>query len=298
LAPGDFPIVIQGPSGTGKEIVANSIHNNSKRKKNPMVTINCAAIPKDLEEAQFFGHTRGAFTGAYSARNGIMAAADNTTLFLDEVSELSLGVQAKLLRVLENGEFLRIGETTSRKVDIRLITATNRNIKEMVEKGSFRDDLFFRLGFLINTKPLNEHREDIPLIAKHFININNTNDPRCPKQITAEALSYLVDYNWRGNVRELKQALNLLCHIAMGKKRINISDVQSILNHKECKINGYELYSTEKIKILREFEIDYFTRLLKKYCGNMTQAAKASGMHRPNLIKKLKNLDISPSDFK
>lgn len=298
LASGDFPIIIQGPSGTGKEIVANSIHNCSDRKKNPMVTINCAAIPKDLEESEFFGHTRGAFTGAYHARNGIMAAADNTTLFLDEVSELSQGVQAKLLRVLENGEFLRIGDTAVRKVNIRLITATNRNIKEMVEKGLFRDDLFFRLGLVIKTKPLNEHREDIPLIIKHFIHLNMDNNPRCPKQITSEALGYLVDYNWHGNVRELKQAVSLLCHIAMGKKRINILDVKSIFDQKDISSNGYEFYSTEKLKILREFEIDYFTKLLKKYSGNMTQAAKSSGMHRPNLIKKLKNLSISSNKFK
>lgn len=298
LARGEFPVLIQGPSGTGKEIVANAVHSCSSRKKNPIVTINCPAIPKDLEESEFFGHTRGAFTGAYSDRNGIIAAADNSTLFLDEVAELSLRVQAKLLRVLENGEYLRIGETAPRKVNIRLITATNRNLKEMTEQGAFREDLYFRLGIMVNTKPLMEHKEDIPVLVKHFVNMNFQSGSRYPNQITSDAMAYLVGNRWQGNVRELKQTVNHLCNTAIGKKRINIIDVNSIFGKKVVEICDKEFYSSEKSKVIKEFEIDYFTKLLKKYSGNISQAAKAAGMHRPNLIKKLKSLGISPGDFR
>lgn len=294
----NLPVLIQGPSGTGKEIIANAIHNCSSRKNNEIVTINCPAIPEHLEEAEFFGYVKGAFTGAYRDRNGIIAAADNSTLFLDEIGELSVGVQAKLLRVLENGEFLRIGETSPKKVDIRLITATNKNLKEMVKQGTFREDLYFRLGIIITTRPLSEHREDIPVIVKHFISKNNQRDSRCPNLITSEAMTYLVKNQWQGNIRELKQVINLLCHMGAGKKRINITDIKSVLEQKVSDIHSYEPYASEKSKVLKEFETEYFTKLLKKYSGNISRASKASAMHRPNLIKKLKTLGISPSDFR
>ena len=159
LAMGEFPVLIQGPSGSGKEIIANAIHNCSSRENNPIVTINCAAIPKHLEESEFFGHAKGAFTGAYRDKSGIITAADKSTLFLDEVGELSIGIQAKLLRVLENGEFLRIGETKPGKVDIRLITATNKNLKTLAKQGDFREDLYYRLNVVaINLPPLKERK--------------------------------------------------------------------------------------------------------------------------------------------
>ncbi len=298
LARGEFPVLIQGPSGTGKEIVANAIHDCSSRKDYPIVTINCAAIPKHLEESEFFGHAKGAFTGAHRDKSGIITAADKSTLFLDEVGELSFGVQAKLLRVLENGEFLRIGKTKPRIVDIRLITATNKNLKEMVEQGSFREDLYFRLGIIITTKTLSEHKEDIPVIVKHFINKNCERDPRCPARITSEAMTCLVENHWQGNIRELKQIVNLLCHTGAGKKRISITDIQSALEQKVSDIHDDESYSLKKSKVLKEFETEYFTKLLQRYSGNISKAAKASDMHRPNLIKKLKGLGIDPEDFR
>ncbi len=298
IAKGEFPVLIQGPSGTGKEIIANGIHKCSTRKSNPIVTINCAAIPKDLEESEFFGHTKGAFTGAHRDKNGIITAADNSTLFLDEVGELSLAVQAKLLRVLENGEFLRIGETEPRKVDIRIITATNQNLKEMVAQGMFREDLFFRLGIILGTRPLGEHKEDIPPIVRYLIERNVQKDNRYPNQITSEAMAYLVDQQWQGNIRELKQTISLLCHTAIGKKRINISDILAFFEKGERLINVEASYSDEKEKLLKDFEIEYFTKLLKKYSGNISQAAKACGMHRPNLIKKLKSVGVSVDEFR
>ena len=298
LARGEFPVLIQGPSGSGKEIVANAIHNCSSRKDKPIVTINCAAIPTHLEESEFFGHAKGAFTGALRDKYGIIATADKSTLFLDEVGELSLGVQAKLLRVLENGEFMRIGETKPRKVNIRLITATNKNLREMVDEGTFREDLYFRLGIILTTKPLFEHKEDIPVIVKHFINKNRQRDPRCPNQITSEAMTYLVENHWQGNIRELKQVVNFLCHTGAGNKRISIADIRSVLEQKASDVHDFESYSLEKSKVLKEFETEYFTKLLQKYSGNISKAAKASDMHRPNLIKKLKSLGIDPGDFR
>lgn len=298
LAMGSFPVLIQGPTGTGKDIIANAIHACSSRRKNHIVTINCAAIPDHLEEAEFFGYKKGAFTGAYTDRNGIIAAADKSTLFLDEIGDLSPSVQAKLLRVLENKEFMRIGETVSHRVDIRIVTATNKNLKEMVEKGTFREDLYFRLGIIVTTKPLLDHSEDIPVLIKSFINKIRGDDCRCPGHITAEAMTTLVDHTWSGNIRELKQKISLLCHVAAGKKRINIEDVDAVFEKRTNGICCNDSYMDEKSKILHEFEIDFFTKLLKKYSGNISHASKASGMHRPNLIKKLKGLEIIADEFR
>jgi transcriptional regulator with PAS, ATPase and Fis domain len=263
-----------------------------------MVTINCAAIPKDLEESEFFGHIKGAFTGAIRDKNGIIFAADKSTLFLDEVAELSAGVQAKLLRVLENGEFLRIGETTPRTVDIRIIAATNRSLTQMVDAGAFRQDLYFRLGMTIRTVPLAEHPEDIPEIIRDLVTEIHARDARYPDRLTSEAMACLVKREWQGNVRELKQAIQVLCQTAVGKHRVNATDIEAVLDGTCASSDGEAWYSDEKSKVLQEFELDYFSRLLKKYSGNLSQAAKASGMHRPNLIKKLKCLGIEPDSYR
>jgi len=298
IARGEFAVFIQGPSGTGKEIIANAIHNLSRRKENPIVTINCAAIPRHLEESEFFGFRKGAFTGAYRDKNGIIATADNSTLFLDEIAELTLEVQAKLLRVLENGEFIRVGETRPEKANIRIIAATNKDIKAMISQKLFREDLYFRLGIIINTRPLCEHKEDIPSLVRHCMHINRQESLKCPAQITSDAMALLVEHEWPGNVRQLKQTINLLSHTAQGKKRINSDDVKSVFQKKPGDAYGEASYLEEKGKIVHEFEIDYFTRLLKKYSGNISHAARTSGMHRPNLIKKLQSLGISPEEFR
>lgn len=299
VARGDFPVLIQGPSGSGKEIIAHAIHSCSARGVNPIVTINCAAIPKDLEESEFFGHTKGAFTGAHRDNSGIIAVADNSTLFLDEIGELTLNVQAKMLRVIENGEFLRIGETTSRKVNIRVITATNRDLKEMIAEKAFREDLYFRLGIMLHTKPLCEHREDIPVLVRHLVSKSFTDNQHRPTQITAEAMAFLVDFPWPGNIRQLKQTVNMLCHSAAGKKRINLDDLRCIMEHKPQNSNDSSgSYLDEKTRMVQEFEFGYFSKLLKQYSGNISQAAKASGMYRPNLIKKLKSLGICADSYR
>jgi two-component system response regulator AtoC len=297
LSQGNFPVLIQGESGTGKEIIAQALHKCSNRKSLSLFTVNCAAIPYHLEESEFFGYTKGAFTGAHTMKHGIIASADNSSLFLDEIGELSLEIQAKLLRVLDTGEFMRIGESISRKVDIRIISATNRNLEEMVKLGTFRQDLFFRLkGAIINTQPLRDHKEDIPLLINHFISFL-VNDS-FPKQITSDAIAKLVNYTWPGNVRELKHAIEHLAAQCNGLKKVNAVAIDTVIDTDDSKKQFEMSYNDAKENIVQNFERDYFTTLLLKFRGNLNQASKSAGMHRPNLIKKIKALSINPDDYR
>ncbi|MFP4416965.1 MAG: sigma-54-dependent transcriptional regulator [Chitinispirillaceae bacterium] len=297
LGPGEFPVLISGPSGTGKELVANAIHRCGSRRARPMITINCAAIPRHLEEAEFFGYTRGAFTGAEIAKHGIIASAQSSTLFLDEVGELSLDMQAKLLRVLDTGEYRRIGENHTRKADIRIVSATNRNLEDMISDGTFRQDLYFRLkGAVMETVPLCKRKEDIPTLVKAFI-AENTGEEKV-LGITADAVSFLVNQQWEGNVRELKHAVTMLCHFAGGMRRINMSVIQEALDISENTSEEHMPYMKAKEELLRRFENEFFTRLVQRHNGNLNRAAKSTGMHRPNLIKKLRALNIDPDNFR
>jgi len=296
-ASGEFPVLIEGGSGTGKEVIAHAIHNNSSRKAERMIIVNCAAIPQHLEEAEFFGHVKGAFTGAMHAREGIIATADTSTLFLDEVGDLSLGIQAKLLRVLENKQFQRLGENAVRQVDIRIISATNRRLEAMIAQGQFRDDLYYRLkGDMIVTKPLGEHAEDIPSLVHHFV--ARESDTGAPATITAEAVEYLAGREWPGDIRELKHSVRLLCHAARGRKRINMATVEAVIKGKTARPEPDTSYKVEKSHVLGQFEKDYFARLLNKYEGNLNRASREAGMDRSNLIKKLKALGIRADEYR
>ncbi len=297
IGPAEFPVFICGPSGTGKELVAQAIHRCSRRAKHPMITINCAAIPKHLEEAEFFGYTRGAFTGAEIAKHGIIASAQDSTLFLDEVGELSLDMQAKLLRVLDTGEFRRIGENSTQTADVRIISATNRDIENMIKEGAFREDLYFRLkAAVVKTLPLAKRKEDIPSLVKAFIAENSHG--KKVFGITADAMSYLVEREWKGNVRELKHTLSMLCHFSRGSRRINMSVLKNVIDTDIENVEKTEPYMQAKEKAVKAFENDFFTRLVKRYEGNLNRAAKATGMYRPNLIKKLRALNIDPDHYR
>ncbi|MBD3420485.1 MAG: response regulator [Chitinivibrionales bacterium] len=292
MASGDFPVLILGESGTGKEIVAHAVHQQSMRNKTPMITINCAAIPRHLEESEFFGYVKGAFTGAHANKLGIIESANNSTIFLDEIGELSLEVQAKLLRVLDNGEYIRIGETTPRKVDIRILSATNRSLEAMVEQGTFRKDLYYRLNAAtIATLPLAEHREDIAPLTKYFLTCYNERRP-----VTAEALHMLSNKSWAGNVRELKNAVKLLCTTSNGYKRINAAAVKNALSIEDAVEEPDTGYSYREAK--SQFEFGFFTTLLKKHQGNISRVAREAGIHRPNLIRKLKEIGISTDCYR
>lgn len=290
VAAGDLPILIYGESGTGKELVARAVHGRSGRRDKQMITVNCAAIPAHLEESEFFGHVKGAFTGALVTKKGLVESADQSTLFLDEIGELSLAVQAKLLRVLDTGEYTRVGEVQPCKVDIRIVSATNRDLANMVENGTFRKDLYFRLcGATIITHPLREHLGDLPDLVRHFLIRMESR-----KEITREALDLLSRHSWPGNVRELQHTVKLLVASTHGRRRINTATVSSALGIEEKAEEPWLPYSQAK----SSFEKDYFVGALRRHRGNISRAARDVGMHRPSLLRKLRDLGISPDRFR
>lgn len=290
MAEGDFPVLISGPSGTGKEIIANAIHKRSNRSGERIVIINCAAIPHHLEESEFFGYAKGAFTDARTAKHGILECADKSTLFLDEIGELSLSVQAKLLRVLDTGEYIRIGEVHPKKVDIRIVSATNRNLEQMVEAGVFRADLYFRLkGAMITTESLEAHREDIAALCRHFIAMYDNN-----KHLTQGALERLQKHQWSGNIRELKNTIHYLVVRSGSHRRITTDMVNNTIGSDHVPPPDRQPFS----KVKEEFERGYFIALLRTYNGNISRVAREAGIHRPNLIRKLKELGIHPDLYR
>jgi DNA-binding NtrC family response regulator len=294
LAQTDVPILIQGPTGTGKEIVARAIHNASGRRNNVMIVINSSAIPEHLEESEFFGHAKGAFTGALKEKDGILKCADRSTLFLDEVAEFSLRLQAKLLRALDGHEFCRVGETKPRSSDFRLISATNRPIREMVHTGTFREDLYYRLSAaLMETKPLADHREDIPPLARHFIAEFGKRHKK-HFSIKQDALQLLFEQEWPGNIRELKNAVTLLCTTAMKTRAITRN---TVFHAFPCLLKPDGRPMTFAY-MKNDFEKGYYERLLGKHDGNISKAAKEAGLLRPNLSKKLRELGIRASEYK
>ncbi|HRC44725.1 MAG TPA: sigma 54-interacting transcriptional regulator, partial [Nitrospira sp.] len=217
VAPTDAAVLITGESGTGKELVARAIHDRSPRKSRAMIKVNCSAVPDALFESEFFGHAKGAFTGALSDRPGRFELADRGTLFLDEIGEVPLPMQAKLLRVLQEGEFERVGDTRTRKVNVRIVAATNRDLKREVEAGRFREDLFYRLSvFPIHIPPLRERREDIPALARHFIARSAQRLNRRTPRLTPAVSSLLVGHDWPGNVRELQNVVERAVILAQG----------------------------------------------------------------------------------
>ena len=297
VARGDFPIIIQGPSGSGKELVARAIHANSRRGGELMVPVNCAAIPESLQESEFFGHKKGAYTGAYTDREGIIGVADNSTLFLDEVGELTLATQSKLLRVLENKEYQPVGETRPRSVSMRVICATNRDLGQMVAQGAFREDLYYRLkGDVITTSALDEHREDIPDLVWHFLAACTAEG--APSEITREALTFLANRRWPGNIRELRTAVVRLSHAATGMRRVNLAVIEAVLHERFGDEIAVQTYRDAKMLMLEKFEREYFAKLLKRTQGNLTRAAEAAGLHRPNLARKLHTCGISPERYR
>ena len=217
VAPTEASALILGESGTGKELVAREIHQRSRRKDKPLVRVNCASIPKDLFESEFFGHTRGAFTGAIKDRAGRFEAAEGGTIFLDEIGEVPLDLQSKLLRVLQEKCYERVGEDRTRQADVRVIAATNRDLEQAVAAGRFREDLYYRLNvFPIQVPPLRERMEDVPLLAKHFIE-SSVKELGCPKpRLTRAAIAKLQNYHWPGNIRELRNVIERAIIISRG----------------------------------------------------------------------------------
>ncbi len=229
VAPTDITVLITGESGVGKEVIAQAIHGASKRSKKPMMTVNCGAIPEGIIESELFGHERGSFTGASSERKGYFELADGGTIFLDEIGELPIATQVKFLRILENGEFLRVGSSVARKVDVRVIAATNKDLEQEARNGNFRQDLFFRLRSVnIRIPALRERREDIPLLFEKFVKEFSEKNGIVFNGVTPAAMEMLQSYYWHGNVRELRNVVESMIVIERGKK-IDVDDVQKYL---------------------------------------------------------------------
>jgi len=299
VASTDVTVAIFGESGTGKELVARTIHNSSPRHDAPFVVVNCAAIPEALLEDELFGHVRGAFTDATRDREGLVAAADTGTLFLDEIGELPLPLQAKLLRVLQSQEFRRIGDDRDRRVDVRIVTATNRDLDQLVARGSFRQDLYYRINvFPVHLPPLRERREDIALLVQHFINkLRGKLGKRCDG-VSPEALARLSAYDFPGNVRELENKVHQAMVMAAGPV-ISAEDIALPANRRgTVEIDLGRPFRALKQEAIDAFEIAYLTELLRAHRGNLTRAAKAAGIDRKNLWALVERHGLDRARFK
>jgi DNA-binding NtrC family response regulator len=284
-------VFIYGENGTGKELVARSIVLNSKRKNNPYIEINCAAIPEDLIESELFGYEKGAFTGASEKRIGKFEAANLGTLLLDEICDMTLATQAKVLRVLQEQRFERIGSTDSIQIDVRVIAATNIPVEEAIKEGKFREDLYYRLNVIpIYIPPLRERRGDIPVLIDHYMNVSIKENDLQSKKIDNDAISILSNHFWPGNIRELKNIIERLCILTIGET-ITGKDAKDALKGFGKAEEIFEQGDLKKAK--DEFERQYILKTLQLNEGNVNKASKILGVERTHLYRKIKSLNIS-----
>ncbi|MDD2365253.1 MAG: sigma-54 dependent transcriptional regulator [Desulfuromonadaceae bacterium] len=293
----DTSILVTGESGTGKELIAQAIHYNSPRHEKRFVAINCGALPENLLESELFGYKKGAFTGATESRYGLLEAANGGTLFLDEVGNLPMNVQKTLLRFLQEKEFNRIGDTTPTRVDVRILSATNSDLKEAIKQGLFREDLYYRLNVVnIHLPPLRERCNDIPLLAAHFIHLQNQKFTTAIKGFENEALRILSDYQWPGNIRQLKNVIEACMTIESGESISRETLSQFIDIQPEQGISGDKEENTENkvpfTTALERFEADLLSELLRKHGGNIDAAAREAGMNMVTMYRKIKKYGI------
>ena len=293
IAPSNASVVIYGESGVGKELLAASLHYNSPRAQRPFVKVNCGAIPEGLLESEFFGHERGAFTGAVARRAGRFERADGGTLFLDEIGELPLPLQVKLLRVIQDREFERVGGEKTIKVDVRLVAATNRNLEEMVAAGTFRQDLYYRLNVVnLSVPPLRERQGDIPLLASHFLHKFTAEHGRDFDGFDDHALAVMQRYSWPGNVRELSNAVERAVVMSLGNT-ISAEDLPLpvVQATRPSAVDGAQSQGTLKDQI-RSFEARLIVQALERNQGNRSRTANELGISRRALLYKLHELDL------
>jgi DNA-binding NtrC family response regulator len=285
VAPTDSTVLISGPSGTGKELVARAIHQHSQRKAREFVAVDCSALVETLLESELFGHIKGSFTGAVHTKHGLFELADGGTFFFDEISNLSLNIQAKLLRVIQEREFHKVGSEKPFRTDVRIIASTNRELRQAIVRGGFREDLFYRLSVVpIPLPPLKQRRQDIPLLVEHFLKKFEKKCPTPLKGITPEALEVLLDYDWPGNVRELEHTIERLC-ILEEKDQIALSSLPWHLREKRPPAG--DLPATEWLT-LGALERAHILKVLDFTGGNRTRAADILGINRKTLAQKLK----------
>jgi two-component system response regulator HydG len=298
VAPSEATVLISGESGTGKELIAGAIHFNSLRKKGPFVKINCAAITETLLESELFGHEKGAFTGADRRKDGRFSQAHDGTLLLDEVSEMSLMMQVKLLRVLQEREFNRVGGESTIQVDVRVIAATNKNLKDRINEGAFREDLYYRLNVVVlEVPPLSDRKEDIPLLTRHFLEIFADKNRKEIEGFTPQAMDKLIRYNWPGNVRELMNAVERAVVLA----RSSYLDETDFPFIKDLLIEEHQKESTSPDTLilqgeapLEAIEKTAILKTLQAANGNKSEAARRLGITRKTLHKKLKAHGVMP----
>ena len=296
-APTNATVLVTGESGAGKELVARAIHRNSLRSRERFVQVNCAAIPDDLIESELFGHEKGSFTGATEKQIGKFEQADKGTIFLDEVGDMSLKTQAKVLRVLQEGEVERLGSSRTIKVDVRVIAATNKELEEEIEKGTFREDLYFRLAVIpIYVPPLRERREDIPQLVKHFVELFRSDNNFKPKRVTEAALEVLKRYRWKGNIRELRNTLERLI-IMTPNDVIDVADLPESLRVEAPARPAEAGGDPVKAGTLREHkelsERQFLVNKLRETGWNISKTAELIDTPRSNLYKKLEQYHIT-----
>jgi DNA-binding NtrC family response regulator len=310
VAPTNSTILITGETGTGKEVVARAIHHNSSRRGNRFVALNCSAIPETLLEAELFGHVRGAFTGAVGNRQGRLEQAHKGTLFLDEVGTMSVGLQMKLLRVLQEREFERVGDSHTIKVDVRVIAATNSDLAKLVAEGQFREDLFYRLNVIpVQLPALRERKEDIPLLVQHFLakfeaerdasaaegRTKPTVDPLPRVTVSQEAMRRLMAYHWPGNVRQLENGIERAVAFTAGRTQIDVSDLPTeVQQSRETDAAASVTLPEEGLDLdafVANIERELIQRSLERTGGNKGQAARLLNLKRTTLVEKLKRLE-------
>lgn len=301
----DSTVLITGESGTGKELIARAIHYNSPRSDKPLVTVNCAAIPEELLESELFGHMKGSFTGAVATRQGRFDAADRGTIFLDEIGDMTLKLQVKVLRVLQEQRFEPVGSTTTHEVDVRIIAATNHELERAVKEHRFREDLFYRLNVIpIHVPPLRERTGDVILLVKHFIDKYSSSAGRKVRDISSEALAKLVSYPWPGNVRELENTIERTVVLKHGEI-VELCDLPASIAGVETKIEyagskGFDMTSmidgiSSFKKLVAEFEVNLIRAALDVSNGNKNKAASLLKLNRTTLVEKIKKKKIEAS---
>ncbi|HVW59422.1 MAG TPA: sigma-54 dependent transcriptional regulator [Puia sp.] len=288
VAPSEANVLLLGETGTGKEVFAQAIHNGSKRAGKPFVALNCSAFGKELLESELFGHKAGAFTGATRDKKGLIEEAGTGTIFLDEIGEMHIDLQAKLLRVLETHEFIKVGDTRPTKVDVRIIAATNRDLQQEVNEGRFRDDLFYRLNvFTISLPPLRERKKDIPLIAAYYLKVFSAKGSRRIDGMSKDFLALLQQHEWKGNIRELKNVIERATIISDGAE-LTMNDLPAELRHITPRSTGplsaFDMASMEKLHI---------QRVLNYTKGNKTETARLLNIGLTTLYRKIEEYHIS-----